>query len=297
MIKSMTGFSSLTSEDELATLGVTIRGVNHRYLDVQLRLPQPLSGLEGALRAQVQRRIARGRVEITIVLQVRRPPTTEIEFNEQFASALASVLDRARVRGFIGGDLSAGDLLRFPQALAIREQPVGADDADASALARAAEAATEAALADLDAMRRQEGEYLATDLEQRRARLAGLIDQIATAAAAGRGAFEARLEARVAELKLEIQPDPAAISQEIVRIVARGDISEELVRFRGHLEHWRLLADAPEPCGRKLDFLLQEMNREVNTVGAKAEGPGMTGLIVTAKAELEKMREQVQNVE
>jgi len=108
---------------------------------------------------------------------------------------------------------------------------------------------------------------------------------------------QARLAARVAELKGDIEADQAVIAQEIVRVAARSDISEEIVRFRAHLAHWQVLADGAEPCGRKLDFLLQEMNREINTIGSKADGVGVSELIVTTKAELEKMREQVQNVE
>ncbi len=109
--------------------------------------------------------------------------------------------------------------------------------------------------------------------------------------------LRARLEARVKELKVDPLADETLIAQEIARFVGRSDITEEVVRFRGHLEHWRALADSLEPCGRKLDFLLQEMNREVNTVGSKAEGPAVSELVVSLKAELEKMREQVQNVE
>jgi uncharacterized protein (TIGR00255 family) len=109
--------------------------------------------------------------------------------------------------------------------------------------------------------------------------------------------LRALLEQRVKELRVEAMADEALVAQEIAKFVGRSDITEEVVRFRGHLEHWKALSESAEPCGRKLDFLLQEMNREVNTVGAKAEGPAVSELVVSLKAELEKMREQVQNVE
>ena len=102
---------------------------------------------------------------------------------------------------------------------------------------------------------------------------------------------------RVAQIRVDLQADETAVAQEIVKFAARSDISEEVARFRGHVSHWQTLADSPEPCGRKLDFLLQEMNREVNTMGSKADGLRVSELIISAKAELEKMREQVQNVE
>jgi uncharacterized protein (TIGR00255 family) len=109
--------------------------------------------------------------------------------------------------------------------------------------------------------------------------------------------LEQRLAERVAQLRADLQADEIAVAQEIVRTAARSDISEEVARFRGHVAHWGALAEANEPCGRKLDFLLQEMNREVNTMGSKADGLRVSELIIAAKAELEKMREQVQNVE
>ena len=109
--------------------------------------------------------------------------------------------------------------------------------------------------------------------------------------------MELRLAERVREIRLELQADETAVAQEIVKLAARSDISEEVARFRGHVAHWIALADSTEPCGRKLDFLLQEMNREVNTMGSKADGLRVSEIIIAAKAELEKMREQVQNVE
>jgi uncharacterized protein (TIGR00255 family) len=109
--------------------------------------------------------------------------------------------------------------------------------------------------------------------------------------------MEQRLSERVAQLRADLQADENAVAQEIVRMAARSDISEEVARFRGHVSHWAILAEGPEPCGRKLDFLLQEMNREVNTMGSKADGLRVSELVIAAKAELEKMREQVQNVE
>jgi uncharacterized protein (TIGR00255 family) len=127
--------------------------------------------------------------------------------------------------------------------------------------------------------------------------LSRLIEQVAAAAVDGEQTLQTRLAVRVQDLAGSIATDPAAVAQEIVRFVARSDISEELVRFRAHLVHWQELGAGPEPCGRKLDFLLQEMNREINTIGSKAEGLQVSPLIVEVKSELERMREQVQNIE
>jgi uncharacterized protein (TIGR00255 family) len=293
----MTGFASATREGEDATITVTIRAVNHRHLDLQLRVPQTLAEAEGRVRASVQRRISRGRVELAVNVQYRHTASVEVEFNEPLAVALSAALEAARSRGIIQGTLNPGDLLRIPQALAIRERPVERDAAMVAELIDMLEEGVEQALTQLDGMRATEGDHLNADLESRRHSLAGMLQEIAEAADHGRLELQARLAARVQELAIEVQGDPNLIAQEIVRVAARSDISEEMARFRAHLAHWRSLAESPEPCGRKLDFLLQEMNREVNTIGSKADGLRVSNLVIAAKAELEKMREQVQNVE
>ena len=297
MIKSMTGFASLIREDERATLAVTIRTLNHRYLDLQVRIPQALAAIEPEVRSLVGQRVARGRVELTIALQLRQVPSVEVELNETFGQALSAALDQARARGLVAGPLTPGDLLRLPQALTIRERHADALETVEKELAARACAAIDEALADLDTMRTREGDHLRQDLDQRRTLVAALVERIAAAADEGRAAMEQRLRDRVRELRIELAADEIALVQEIVRMAARSDISEEVTRFRGHTSHWMALAEGAEPCGRKLDFLLQEMNREVNTMGSKADGLRVSGVIIEAKAELEKMREQVQNVE
>ena len=297
MIKSMTGFASTTTEDDRATIGVTIRALNHRHLDLQLRVPQSLSAIEREIRTLVAARVARGRVELSLSLQLRDVPGVDVDLNEEFATALEAALTRARDRGLITGVLTPGDLLRLPQALTIRERQAAADDQLMGEVMRSALAAVDGALCDLDSMRSREGDHLRTDLDQRSVLVADLVERIAVAADEGRKAMEQRLAERVQQLRADLQADETAVAQEIVRTAARSDISEEVSRFRGHVAHWASLADGVEPCGRKLDFLLQEMNREVNTMGSKADGLRVSELVIAAKAELEKMREQVQNVE
>jgi uncharacterized protein (TIGR00255 family) len=296
MIKSMTGFASLTRDDESGTIAITLKSVNHRFLDLQLRIPPSLGSTESKLRALVQQRIARGRVEVSVNLQQRRVPSLEVELNETFLDALGGALDRARERGHIAGTMTPGDLLRFPQALSIRERQEIVPGSDEE-LAGKVEAAVSAALEDLEAMRNTEGEFLRVDLDTRRLLLGDLFERVKAASESGMDALRKRLEERIRELRADGMPDETLIAQEIAKFVGRSDITEEVVRFRGHLDHWKALSDSSEPCGRKLDFLLQEMNREVNTVGSKAEGATVSELIVSLKAELEKMREQVQNVE
>jgi uncharacterized protein (TIGR00255 family) len=296
MIKSMTGFASLTREDERGTLGLTIRAVNHRFLDLQIRLPQNLAEHEPRVRGLLQKRLARGRVELSATWQLRQGSAPQFELQEDFARAVAAAVDVARERGLVRGELTPGDLLRLPQAFVIKER-AAEHEALGEMMADLIEHAVSAAIEQLETMRTREGAHLASDLRARKDALGRLIDALAAAADQGRRDLEARLSDRVRELMTVVPADPAAVAQEIVRTAQRSDISEEVTRFRGHLAHWDALAAGPEPCGRKLDFLLQEMNREINTIGSKADGLQVSELIIEAKAELERMREQVQNVE
>jgi uncharacterized protein (TIGR00255 family) len=291
----MTGFASLTRDEASATISVTIRAVNHRFLDVQLRSPSSLAAIESRLRALVQQHVARGRVEVAISVQARQGQSmVDITVNDAVIEGLSSALERARERGLVVGGLTPGDLLRFPQAISITDRK---DETADPSVPAAVESALAAALTDLDLMRTAEGTHLRAELDGRRQQLGELFDRAAEAAQAGATALRARLAERVKELRADPGVEDSAIAQEIVRYANRSDITEETVRFRAHLEHWRALSDSAEPCGRKLDFLLQEMNREVNTLGSKAEGTGVSEVVVSLKAELEKLREQVQNVE
>jgi uncharacterized protein (TIGR00255 family) len=199
MIKSMTGFASLTRDDERGVLGITIRAVNHRFLDLQVRLPQVLASLEPRLRSAVQTRIARGRVEISVSLQPRQAAPPEVELNAEFARALSAVMDQARERGLIAGVLTPGDLLRMPQALTIRERLPEADRT-AEAMGDAVEASLHAALDQLETMRVREGDHLRADLLVRRTLLADLSSRVVSAAESGRKDFESRLLERAREL-------------------------------------------------------------------------------------------------
>lgn len=294
MIISMTGFAAVTRETDDLAVQVTLRTVNHRHLDVQFRLPQSLQNFEQAFRAAIQPRVARGRLDVAIAVQERIEPVTTVDFDETVMRAVGDAVARAREAGVVDGPLQPGDLLRVPQVLRIREERPEVDEAR---LAQVVTEALEEALVALQEMRRKEGTFLASELEERRLTLLSLVDAIEEASRDGAEALHERLLRRVSELRLDPQVDEALVAAEVVRFVARSEIREELVRLRAHLAHWVDLVAGDEPVGRKLDFLLQEMNREVNTIGSKAEGARASALVVTAKAELEKMREQVQNVE
>jgi uncharacterized protein (TIGR00255 family) len=209
---------------------------------------------------------------------------------------VAQAVEAAKARGLVTGSLTASDMLRIPQALEVRAR-VDATAGVSEPLTMLIEAALQDAVDALVVMRGTEGRFLEADLEARISTISVMVDELERLARAGQEDLTTRLRERLATLPADLAADPAALAQEVVRFVARSDVDEEVVRMRGHLDHWRGLVQGPEPCGRKLDFLLQEMNREINTIGSKAEGARATETVVAAKAELERIREQVQNVE
>lgn len=298
MIRSMTGFAALSREANGEKVSVTIKSVNHRFLDVLLKAPQMLGPIEARLRMLIQQRVTRGRIEVQIGVEVSSTPARDVVLDEALLRRVTELLADARARGLVVGELTASDVLRIPQMLDVRlKSPDPAGAALPAGIASLVDLVVSDAMDALVVMRATEGRFLQTDLDARLATMAGFVDSLERVAHEGQANLEGRLRERLAELPPDIHGDPAMIAQEVVRFVARSDVDEEIVRMRGHAEHWRALASGPEPCGRKLDFLVQEMNREINTMGSKVEGARATEIVIAAKAELERLREQVQNVE
>jgi uncharacterized protein (TIGR00255 family) len=297
VIRSMTGFASVSREDAGARVSVTAKSVNHRFLDVALKAPQALAPIESRLKALVSQRLTRGRIEISIGIELSIQPEREVTLDEALLDRIGRAIDVVRAKGLVSGTLSASDVLRLPQVLEIRTKVDTETPALPEPVAALAEAVMAEALDALVVMRETEGRFLETDLNAKLATLIALIDDVEREAMAGQQSAEERLRTRLADLPADLQGDAASVAQEIVRFIARSDVDEELVRLRSHVGHWRSLAGGPEPCGRKLDFLVQELNREINTIGSKAEGTRAPEIVIGVKAELERIREQVQNVE
>jgi len=291
----MTGFASVSREDHGERVNVTVKSVNHRFLDSQIKAPQALASIDSRVRSILQRKLTRGRVEVALNVEHTALPAREVVLDERLLDQVSSVVAAARARGLVTGGLTVSDILRIPQVMEIRAK------ADATGLSEGLAALVESVLEDaIDAlvvMRATEGRFLEADLQTRLSTIASFVDELERLAEAGQATVADRLRERLALLPTDVAGDPAAVAQEIVRFVSRSDVAEEIARMRGHLEHWDSLAKGPEPCGRKLDFLLQEMNREINTIGSKVDALRATETVIAAKAELERLREQVQNVE
>jgi len=287
MTLSMTGFARRESRTEVGALAWEVRTVNHRYLEVALRLPDELRAAESELRELVGQRLARGKVDATL----RREGggrAGSLVVDEELAREVAAAARRiATVAG--GAETpSAFDLLRWPGVASVAAP-------DPASLVGAARELLVATLDELLANRRREGAKLAAAIDERARALRSLVAAQRCRAPELAAAFRARLGARVAELGASL--DPQRLEQEVVLLAAKGDVAEELDRLDAHLDELAQTLARSEPVGRKLDFLLQEFNREANTFGSKAQDPASTKVAVEMKVLIEQMREQVQNLE
>ena len=269
--------------------------MNHRHLDLRVRVPKLLADREAEFKQRVQSRMARGKVDITINLVLGRA-AAQLEIDETIAAQYVDAADTLRDRHGLGEALGAAQLLSLPGVTRLVEAEL-----DPAQIGPLVEAALDEAIEGLLTMRRSEGAALASEIEGR----LGTIDALAAAFEARSGEVLAvarqRLEKRAEQIKRDVGLlDEARLHQEIVIAADRLDITEELVRLRSHVQQFReILGEAGdgEPVGRRLDFLLQELGREANTVGSKANDAPLAQDVVELKTELERIREQVQNVE
>jgi uncharacterized protein (TIGR00255 family) len=286
MIASMTGFARQERHGTFGTLVCEIRSVNHRFLDASVRLPESCRALESELRQTLAKELRRGKVDCTI--SHRAPAAAGLQVDE---AALGALLERSKSLAQAlpeQGRVNVLDLLRWPGVL--RDEQL-----DEATLVAAARALFGAALADLGAARGREGQRLGDLLLSRCEALEGQIAQVRARLPEVLSRVRERIEARLAELGGELNQE--RIEQEIVVLVHRLDVAEELDRLDGHIEETRRTLAAPEAAGRRLDFLLQEFNREANTLASKSQDLDTTRIAVEMKVIIEQMREQVQNLE
>jgi uncharacterized protein (TIGR00255 family) len=292
MLQSMTGFGTGRARVADEEVTVELRSVNHKFCEVKIRAPRELAAAELAIQKRVKERLARGAVDVLV------------KRNAPVAAAGAPVLDLALAREYRARLTELARALWLPDAPTLRDvvsQPgvlrLEERTLDVEAAGRAALEATDAALAPLIAMRKVEGAALERDLLARFERVADGVRQIGSLARAAVQEFGERVNERVAELARLSTVDPQRLAQEVAFFAERTDVAEEMTRLASHLDQCRGLLAGKEPAGRKLDFLVQEMHREVNTTGAKSQHREIARWVVELKAEIERLREQVQNVE
>jgi uncharacterized protein (TIGR00255 family) len=288
----MTGFGRATFEVEGGAFVLEARSLNHRYLDAQLRLPRGLGAFEPELRARLKERFARGRFEVS-VLAGSGVATARVHVDPGVVSQYVAAAEAIRRTHPVAGQLDLATLLTLPGVASFADAELAEEP-----LRRGLVAALDEAGAALEAMRRSEGELLARDLRARLERVLELAADVESRSAEVQAVVRDRLHKRLEELQREAGVvDPGRLHQELALAADRLDVSEELVRLRSHVAQFRSLLDAEGPVGRRLDFLSQELAREANTLGSKAGDAPVAHLVVELKAELERIREQVQNVE
>ncbi|MFL6215303.1 MAG: YicC/YloC family endoribonuclease [Blastocatellia bacterium] len=291
MIKSMTGFGQGSAEGDSFKVRVDIRTVNNRFLDVHVRMPQEFASLELTIKKQAQAALHRGRVDITIAVEQSKEATFQIN-RPLVAGYLAALSEMKRDFG-LEGDPSLELIAKLPGALQVSQDVNQLDESLSAGLV----AAVSQALVSLSEMRLVEGQELATELKSRLDKIEEQLPTVESEAARLPGIYRERLQKRLQELAAGAHVDETRVAQEAIMLADRSDISEEIARLKSHITQMRDVVHADEEVGKRIDFILQEMNREANTILSKASDIAISDAAIIIKTEVEKMREQGQNVE
>ncbi|QSQ14672.1 YicC/YloC family endoribonuclease [Myxococcus landrumensis] len=292
MLRSMTGFGAGRARVGDEEVSVELRSLNHKFCEVKARLPRELASLEPSVTKQVKDRLARGSVELLVKRQSSTAsgtvPTVDLNLAREY---LRTFRELAQELG-LSGEVAWSQVANQQGVIRLEEKGV-----DPEAAAPAVTAALDQALTALEKMRLIEGEALYADLDARLKLLEQWSSEVAQLAPRAVQDYQQRLTDRVAELARGVAVDPQRLAQEVALFAERTDIAEEVTRLASHLEQFRALMASTEPTGRRMDFLVQEMHREVNTTGSKSQHAEISARVVSMKAEVERIREQVQNVE
>ena len=289
---SMTGYGRGTASLDGRELTIELKSVNNRFLDIGMKLPRQLSFLEDGLRKLLNDALSRGHVDVFVNYRNLRSDAKTVRVDEALLQAyLISARESAKALD-LDDDLTLSKALTLPDVTTILPA-----DEDQQALAELGRTAMTMAIDGLKAMRFKEGERLKQDLSARMDTMTGYAAAIERRAPAVAEEYRTKLTARIEELLGETEVDRARLATEVAIFADRAAIDEEIVRLNTHLVHFRELLEADEPVGRKMDFLVQEMNRECNTIGSKANDAELTSIVLLSKAEIEKLREQIQNIE
>ena len=292
-MRSMTGYGEASGENARHGITVSLRAVNHRFLDLQLRLGEELRGSEAALRDAIGKEVSRGRVEARVELRPIAERKATVQVNMSVIREAHVAVHQLVENGLIERGLSAGDLMRLPEAFRVELGVEEWSPEDEELLLRV----TREAVAQLVASREKEGASLTAVMEEKLKGVEEVVGRLDTLRGPVREELGAALKRRLAEL-LGGQPlDETRIAQEVALLVDRSDVSEEIDRLRSHVEHFRAVMRESAAAGKRLDFLTQEVFRELNTLGAKCRNAEMTRAVLDAKVLCEQIREQVQNVE
>ena len=294
MIRSMTGYGVAEQDLPLGKIAVEVRSLNHKYLDISLKLPRGFFNLESKIRDIVKKGVSRGRVDLTMRIDPSGSilPRYRLEADTRLAEEYIRILDEIKERFGLKGEVTLDHIAAVREIVPFLEAKE-----DTELYWQEISSVTEQALRALEDSRRREGEALAADLMARLAEARRLTTEIKEKAPAVVAAYRERLRERVRALLEGSDFDERRFQQEVAYFAERSDISEEVIRMESHLSQFASKVAEEGPAGRGLDFILQEMNREVNTIGAKATDVDIAQRVIALKGDLERMREQVQNIE
>ena len=293
MIKSMTGYGRARETRNSRDITVEVRAVNNRYLDCTVKLPRLYIFAEDALKQRVQRAVSRGKVDVFVTVDASAADVTQVSVNRELAGQYAAALNElAEVCGPTAYKVTPEVLARFPDVLSVTKADEDLESASADLCA-----VLDTALASFNEMRAMEGAKLAEDVANRLNAIESCTAQVEARSPETVAEYRAKLTARMQEVLQSVTVDPQRILTEAAIYADKVAVDEETVRLRSHVAQLRTMLEATEPMGRKMDFLIQEVNREANTIGSKCGDVSIAQVVVNLKAEVEKMREQVQNIE
>ena len=292
MIKSMTGFGSAKGTVEGLNITVELKSVNNRYLDVSVRMPRSFMFAEEAVKSAVQRHISRGKVDVFISVDSSDAGDITVKVNEALLKGYIDAVRSISEEYSLPADMTAFGVSRFPDVLSVEKK-----DLDADAISAGIVDITEHALDDFDAMRLREGEKLRDDVLGRLETISGYVVDVETKSPETVKEYRARLEAKMAEVLGSAGIDENRILAEAAIFADHIAVDEETVRLRSHMSQLRKMINGSSPTGRKIDFLIQEFNREANTIGSKCQNSDIAHTVVELKSEIEKIRAQIQNIE
>ena len=292
MIKSMTGYGSAKGTVDGLAVQIEVKSVNNRYLDTSVRMPRSFIFAEEVIKTAVQDHISRGKVDVFVTVDSTRSEDVQVKVNEALLKSYVEAMEQIARQCGVPCEMNAMSLSRLPDVLTVEKR-----DLDAEAAARDLGEIAQAALTDFDSMRVREGEKLRLDVENKLREIESFVTQVEQSAPVTVEAYRQRLYAKMAEVLGSAGVEESRILQEAAIFADHISVDEETVRLRSHISQLKSMLQAGSPIGRKIDFLVQEFNREANTIGSKCQNSDIAHVVVEIKSDIEKIREQIQNIE
>ena len=288
----MTGYGRSTGTSSAGNITVEVKSVNHRFCDTAIKLPSKLTFCEAKIKKEIEKVITRGRIDLNINIESTESTTKNFNVDIPLAKAYIAAVKKLKTELSLEGEPSITDLMQLKDIIIPCEEA-----ADHNTIMTELTEPVRGALASLNEMRLEEGKNMAADIREHLAHIEDTVTKVSTRQPEVINQYKAKLKERIEKLADGVEVDEVRLAQEVAHLADRSDISEEIVRLKSHLKQFSTLLEEGGVLGRKLDFLVQEMNREINTVGSKSNDSEISLSVVAVKADIEKIKEQVQNIE